>query len=302
MVSDAQDHIPKRCTEVEADLKLTSRHTVEEAMSEALMRKCPHCSKPYIKMDGCNKILCSACNKLSCFVCLQAIQNYQHFEGHGARGSGAKCPLYDANEARVEAERVRSARDAAQLRVLEDARATGVEVEQRDLDVDGPEIPPERPPPAQYAHMRRAPGLVGLGLVDVAPAMVRQGERFRYVPMPPGGPFAPRPLQDLPGAQQPARDAQLLGQGLFNPPGFPVYGLRGPLVRPRDARGRYIGGGALPPPINMYPGANAEARLQAWREDVAVRRRDVEPRVAFGQVPAMANRPPNARPGWHHAP
>lgn len=50
------DHIPKRCEEVEEAFKLDNRHAVEEAMSAALMRRCPKCAKPYLKESGCNKI------------------------------------------------------------------------------------------------------------------------------------------------------------------------------------------------------------------------------------------------------
>lgn len=50
------DHIPRRCEEVEAAFKLDKRHTIEEAMSAALMRRCPKCAKAYLKESGCNKI------------------------------------------------------------------------------------------------------------------------------------------------------------------------------------------------------------------------------------------------------
>ncbi|KLT39658.1 hypothetical protein CC85DRAFT_183013 [Cutaneotrichosporon oleaginosum] len=53
------DHIPKRCEEMEQEFKLDKRHAVEEAMSAALMRRCPKCSKAYLKESGCNKITVS---------------------------------------------------------------------------------------------------------------------------------------------------------------------------------------------------------------------------------------------------
>jgi TRIAD3 protein (E3 ubiquitin-protein ligase RNF216) len=58
-ITDHQSHIPKRCDEMDADDKLDRRHAIEEAMSNALMRKCPNCSKPYIKETGCNKMTVS---------------------------------------------------------------------------------------------------------------------------------------------------------------------------------------------------------------------------------------------------
>ena len=39
-------------SEAESDKKLDKRHAVEEAMTGALLRKCPNCEQPYIKEDG----------------------------------------------------------------------------------------------------------------------------------------------------------------------------------------------------------------------------------------------------------
>ena len=62
-----QNHIPKTCegmpnrigvfntdalSEAESDKKLDKRHAVEEAMTGALLRKCPNCEQPYVKEDG----------------------------------------------------------------------------------------------------------------------------------------------------------------------------------------------------------------------------------------------------------
>jgi TRIAD3 protein (E3 ubiquitin-protein ligase RNF216) len=38
--------------ELDADSRLDKRHAVEEAMSEALVRNCPKCAKPFIKEEG----------------------------------------------------------------------------------------------------------------------------------------------------------------------------------------------------------------------------------------------------------
>lgn len=40
--------IPEYVTELKKD----KRHAVEDAMSDALIRKCPSCRKPYIKETG----------------------------------------------------------------------------------------------------------------------------------------------------------------------------------------------------------------------------------------------------------
>lgn len=52
------DHLPKSCLEVSEDRIIDNRHTVEEAMTAALMRACPKCSNPYVKESGCNKMSC----------------------------------------------------------------------------------------------------------------------------------------------------------------------------------------------------------------------------------------------------
>lgn len=46
--------LPSRLIPIEAetDRKADRRHAVEDAMSDALIRKCPKCSKPYIKEAG----------------------------------------------------------------------------------------------------------------------------------------------------------------------------------------------------------------------------------------------------------
>ncbi|KAE9971608.1 hypothetical protein EG328_005480 [Venturia inaequalis] len=42
------------------DKGMRLRHLVEEAMSEALMRRCPQCGTPFTKDQGCNKMICPA--------------------------------------------------------------------------------------------------------------------------------------------------------------------------------------------------------------------------------------------------
>ncbi|RVX67652.1 hypothetical protein B0A52_08181 [Exophiala mesophila] len=92
---DSDSHVPKTCEEVrEAEINnLTVRHRVEEARSEAVMRKCPKCKVKIIKDQGCNKLVCSQCRVILCYVCQADLtslghQAYSHF-------SDAKCPLHD---------------------------------------------------------------------------------------------------------------------------------------------------------------------------------------------------------------
>ncbi|WRT65364.1 uncharacterized protein IL334_002307 [Kwoniella shivajii] len=135
-----REHIPRTCAEVEADLKLNNRHTVEDAMSEALIRKCPTCSKPYIKDSGCNKIMCTKCSTYSCYICQKAITGYDHFDQNPERAHNDEA--------------ARAARDAAAARVLAVAQENGVALNAEDIHIPLPD------PPA-------ASGIAG-GAIDMA--------------------------------------------------------------------------------------------------------------------------------------
>jgi hypothetical protein len=70
--------------------KLTAKHVVEEAMTEAYVRKCNNCNKVFLKEGGCNRIKCQ-CGNLQCYVCELNVADYSHFDNPG---SGKLCPLY----------------------------------------------------------------------------------------------------------------------------------------------------------------------------------------------------------------
>ncbi|KAI1736787.1 hypothetical protein F4680DRAFT_249810 [Xylaria scruposa] len=99
-----ETHIPKTCAEVDADRGLDARHTLEEAMSEALIRRCNQCKNAFVKYDGCNKIRCTKCGTLQCDVCRQTIKDYTHFNDPNRGGKLGQCPLYDDSQGRYEKE------------------------------------------------------------------------------------------------------------------------------------------------------------------------------------------------------
>ena len=71
--------------------KLTPAKIIEEAMSEAMVRKCNKCGLRFVKLDGCNKITCR-CGNTQCFVCSKDVIGYNHFDR--AVGSKLLCPMY----------------------------------------------------------------------------------------------------------------------------------------------------------------------------------------------------------------
>lgn len=86
------NHIPLKCYEKETD---KARLFLEEKMTEALVRKCHKCNRPYYKEDGCNKITCS-CGALMCYICDKPVTGYDHFND-GYRGRSNPCPLMSDN-------------------------------------------------------------------------------------------------------------------------------------------------------------------------------------------------------------
>lgn len=74
----------------QAENKLTAKHVVEEAMTEAFVRKCNNCSKVFLKEGGCNRMKC-LCGNLQCYVCEMNVADYSHFDN---LGSGKICLLF----------------------------------------------------------------------------------------------------------------------------------------------------------------------------------------------------------------
>ena len=106
------------CDEVEGDDESKIRRKTEEAMTSALVRKCPKCDTLTVKADGCNKMTCR-CLTIFCYLCHQVVKDgYKHFCDHEHRAS-QKCPSckkcslwYQPNDvARIEDERLRGETD-----------------------------------------------------------------------------------------------------------------------------------------------------------------------------------------------
>jgi hypothetical protein len=125
-------HIPITCEQHAKDKKACSRHTIEEAMTKALLRCCNNCKKQFIKEYGCNKMTCPSCKNLQCYACSETLKGYDHFDQHpgGGARAGGKCPLYDNLEERHERE-VEAARETATALVI----ANNPDVVPEDLEI-----------------------------------------------------------------------------------------------------------------------------------------------------------------------
>jgi E3 ubiquitin-protein ligase RNF216 len=97
-------------------------------MSAALIQKCNKCSKPFVKLLGCNKMTCN-CGNLQCYVCGESIKDYRHFEV--VRKDGSKCPLHENTDQRLET-KIKNAQEVAVKKVLEERD----DLNEDDLKVD----------------------------------------------------------------------------------------------------------------------------------------------------------------------
>lgn len=90
-------HDPLTCAQVMTE---SGRMSGEEALTRALLRRCPNCEKKgiiteFIKYSGCNKMTCPKCKCQVCYLCEQVIKGYDHFDRSEQRKDEyTKCPLW----------------------------------------------------------------------------------------------------------------------------------------------------------------------------------------------------------------
>ncbi|KAL3431231.1 hypothetical protein BDV09DRAFT_153895 [Aspergillus tetrazonus] len=139
-----KSHIPQTCEEYRKDKGLSERHQVEEAMSNALIRKCPKCQLKIIKEYGCNKMQCTKCHTLMCYVCQKDItkEGYAHF-GRGG------CPQDDIHT---------QDRDDREIQRAERAAIDKILAENPDISEEQIRVGHEKPN-AQTRGVRRDPRL-----------------------------------------------------------------------------------------------------------------------------------------------
>ncbi|KZT20220.1 hypothetical protein NEOLEDRAFT_1172659 [Neolentinus lepideus HHB14362 ss-1] len=281
------NHLPKSCKEVEDDKKIDARHTVEEAMTKALMRNCPKCSKAFIKESGCNKMTCPNCRTLSCYVCRQVITGYDHF-GQPPPYTGPKdankCPLWDPVEQRHNDE-VTKARNLA----MEAVRLNNPDVSDKDVTVDLPPAPAPGPSNAQQrlaalpihmpplVHAAALPMPWGLPVrpvdrymqhaprAELARQLIREQRRQNReridMQLPHDAGAAARARAPAPA---PVPHAPLWGLGGVDPFGVGDFQLRAGLQQPAlDALRAQAGVGAAFPGRNVPPLGNEAPNLNA---------------------------------------
>src|SRR5579862_2820260 len=97
-------------------------------MTNALVRKCNGCGRPFLKETGCNKMTCPFCLNKQCYVCSKTIADYDHFDN--PRDTNP-CPMNGDMKEFLEAQ-VMSAEDSA-VKELLDQR---LDLKEEDLRVD----------------------------------------------------------------------------------------------------------------------------------------------------------------------
>ncbi|KND89942.1 E3 ubiquitin-protein ligase [Tolypocladium ophioglossoides CBS 100239] len=225
-----ETHIPLSCEEAKRDRRaFSARHTVEEARSEALIRKCNKCGTPFIKEHGCNKMRCprAGCHNLQCYVCSQNCDDYQHFNDAARGGRRGNCPLFDDSE-------MRHARDAdnAEQETLKKMTATNPDIDpellkfrmsdevnrndeakRRGGDIDNLQ-PPGAPAPAPALAPQPAP--------QPAPPVPRQPVR-QVVPLQQAQQRAIAVNQRIERENQAAPQALRLAYAVQQPPPLPHW-------------------------------------------------------------------------------
>ncbi|KAF3085855.1 hypothetical protein TWF102_011289 [Orbilia oligospora] len=124
-------HIPYTCEESAKNKNENLRKDVEEAMTQALLRKCGKCSLPYVKeSSGCNKIICTRCGAMNCYLCSKVIRDYNHFNDPARGGRSGNCLLFDNTE-----ERHHNEVEAAERAAIAKIRAENPEITEEQMRV-----------------------------------------------------------------------------------------------------------------------------------------------------------------------
>jgi TRIAD3 protein (E3 ubiquitin-protein ligase RNF216) len=146
-------HIPLRCDEVTKEKRQDEgRLKVEEAISEAKIRKCPKCKTPFVKTEGCNKMTCR-CGVKICYICRKQVADYSHFcqKPHCDHKKCKLCTLYS----NAEEDDARAMREAG-VGAAEAYRSELLQKDQdADIQIDVDNILQNSPPTVRLKQKRR---------------------------------------------------------------------------------------------------------------------------------------------------
>ena len=93
------------------DKTVVAANKLNEALTEAKLRRCPDCFTPFLKETGCNKIPCPSCHTVICYICSERVprKGYEHFCNHSydncSRHCG-KCPLWTTQDEHADQQRL----------------------------------------------------------------------------------------------------------------------------------------------------------------------------------------------------
>lgn len=188
-----ETHIPQTCEEAKKERGLEERHAVEEAMTAALVRKCPQCGLAIVKLDGCNKIVCR-CGTHICDVCKKDItkSGYEHFQN-------GTCTLHeiDTGVGRRQSEVIKAEQGAVAKLLAQD-----VNIDPETVRVTSES---ERRSNQQSTRQREAPR----NAIRAQPRMPQMPPMPNIPPVPPIRQMIPmaqmRPIPQMPPVQVPAR-------------------------------------------------------------------------------------------------
>ncbi|KAF3126604.1 hypothetical protein TWF569_000490 [Orbilia oligospora] len=210
-------HIPYTCEESAKNKNENLRKDVEEAMTQALLRKCGKCSLPYVKeSSGCNKIICTRCGAMNCYLCSKVIRDYNHFNDPARGGRSGNCLLFDNTE-----ERHHNEVEAAERAAIAKIRAENPEITEEQMRVQLSQVIIDDERQKIEAGNRHAPR-----------AQIHHG-RIQHMPpgrFPLGQPAPPPVLPPEPGPNVPA--AFPLDPGFrIGVPMYQLQMLRNPMIQ-----------------------------------------------------------------------
>ena len=261
-------HLPMSCKEYKESLGVDERHAVEEAMTKALLKKCPKCGKQILKQDGCNKVICF-CGGMLCDYCGKDItkEGYQHFEG-ASLSKSKKCPTHDnfherrkAEVNKAEAEAIKKAREENPNLTEEQLKLKFSKAVENDLPNRGI-LPPNLDALPQHVREHLL-GIPGWQPHPVAPQIMPGAFPFPNAP-----PYQPMPVDRN----------YLLPPFAFVPPLHPALGVGGV---PQNALGDQ------PPALDLRAGAQHGRRVRA----LIARNPPVPAIRAPARQPAIPNAP-----------